>query len=467
MFLLAPKVLAEAEAELFIEDRNGRRMLSRKISSPKQTEVFSFDAAKFPPGKYRMEIRVSSNGRSLGTLRQVLTVAEPMPTEVWIDRNGNLVINGRKVYPIGFMGLGCPLSVFDGSGCNVMHSYALHFRKPDQLRKILDECLQHNIRVMIYPYPRYENARLMKNGITQEQWKKTEEHVRKLRHHPAILGWTIYDEPRSPEWIETLKLLRSRLEEWDPTHPVFGNEDTVSGCISLEGASDVIMLDLYQNPVRGGGNLKPLISIYNSIRQIRRQSNIPSVWNVPQSFVFYPHKTNNRTPTFGEIRCAVYCAAAAGANGILPYQTGNPQNKKGFHYSPDMKIGFLKGVCPELAELSPVLTAETVDGKVSADSPDIRLLVKKYNGKLFIIAVNPFPKSIGPVVLNNVPSGGWKVLSEKRRVKSEAGKLTDHFGKEAVHIYVQDLDFPDRIDLAAIQAEIDRKNRENASVQEK
>ena len=463
-FLLAPKVLAEASAELVVESQNGQRMFSRKIDHPKQTEVFSFDAAAFPPGKYRMEIRVSANRRELGTLRQVLTVAEPMQTEVWIDQDGNLMINGKKIYPVGFMGLGCELSVFDGSGCNVMHSYALHYQKPDQLKKTLDECLRHNIRVMILPYPRFQNAVMMKKGITQEQWRKTGEHVRKFRHHPAILGWSTFDEPRSPEWIDTLKVLRRRLEEWDPTHPVFGNDDSAAGCIGLEGASDVIMLDLYQNPIRGGGNLKPLLSIYNSIEQIRRQSSVPSVWDVPQAFVFYPQKTNNRTPTFGEIRCAVYCAVAAGAKGILPYQTGSPANKKGFHCSPDMKIGYLKGVCPELAELSPALTAETVEGKITADNPDIRILVKKYRGKLFIIAVNPFPKSIGQAVLNGLPDGEWKVLSEKRRIKPKSGKLTDHFGKEAVHIYVQDPDFPDRIDLKQVQSEIDRENRGNSSV---
>lgn len=463
VFLLDPAVLKRSAAELTVKNKAGKVMFTRKINKPAAKVLFSFDAAKYAPGKYTVTITVKEKGRSLGSLTQTLTVAAPMKNEIWIDQNGNLVINAKKVFPIGFMGFGCDISVFNGSGCNVMHSYAIHFQKPDQLRKTLDLFHKHNIRLMILPYPRYENAHLMKKGLTQEQWRKTEEHIRKLRHHPAILGWAIFDEPRSPQWIETLRVLRSKLEEWDPTHPVFGNDDNASGCISLDGASDVIMLDMYQNPIRGGGNLKSLLSIHNSMKQIRRGSAVPAVWNVPQAFVFHPEKTNNRTPTFPEVRCAVYCAITAGANGILPYQTGNPKRKNGMHTSPDMRLGYLKAVCPELAQLGPVLTSETVNGLITANNPDLLLMVKRYKGKLTVIAVNPHPASIGKVVLNNMPPGKWKVLSEKRTVTASGRKLTDNFGKKAVHIYMQDLNYPDRVDLAKIQAQIDEENRKNGT----
>ena len=459
VFLLDSAVLQRSSAELTVKDKNGKLMFSRKINKPASKEVFSFDAEKYAPGKYAVTVSVAENGRSLGAFRQTLTVAEPSKNEVWIDENGNLVINSKKVFPVGFMGFGCDISVFEGSGCNVMHSYAIHFQKPEKLRETLDLFYKNNIRLMILPYPRYENAHLMKKGLTQEQWQKTEEHIRKLRHHPAILGWAIFDEPRSPEWIETLRILRSRLEEWDPTHPVFGNDDTAAGCIGLDGASDVIMLDMYPNPVRGGGNLKSLLSIYNSMKQIRKESAVPAIWNVPQAYVFYPHKTNNRTPTFPEVRCAVYCAVAGGANGILPYQTGNPMRKNGMHTSPDMRLGYLKAVCPELAQLEPVLTAETVNGMISADNSDLILLVKRYKEKLTVIAVNPHPRSLGKVVLNNMPPGKWKVLSEQRTVSTSGSKLTDDFGKKAVHIYMQDLNYPDRIDLKKVQTQIDEENQ--------
>ena len=121
-------------------------MFSRKINKPASKEVFSFDAEKYAPGKYAVTVSVAENGRSLGAFRQTLTVAEPSKNEVWIDENGNLVINSKKVFPVGFMGFGCDISVFEGSGCNVMHSYAIHFQKPEKLRETLDLFYKNNIR---------------------------------------------------------------------------------------------------------------------------------------------------------------------------------------------------------------------------------------------------------------------------------------------------------------------------------
>ena len=48
------------------------------------------------------------------------------------------------------------------------------------------------------------------------------------KEHPALLAWFTFDEPRNPPFIAELKRTYEKLQEWDPAHPVIGNNNTAA-----------------------------------------------------------------------------------------------------------------------------------------------------------------------------------------------------------------------------------------------
>jgi len=307
---------------------------------------------------------------------------------------------------------------------------------------------------------RYKNA---KSAISEKQWMQIHDYVTKISKHPAFLAWYAYDEPRNPDWIAQLKILYRKLHEWDPAHPVIGCDNTPGGCIALaEETTDIIALDLYPNPRRDtDASEKPVINIFHGTKMMFQSIKEKSIWNIPQAFSHEEwNRKGYRSPTFPEIRCFTYSAIVAGVTGILPYKIGsNGKNKRGIFISPDMRIGYLEGICPEISTLSEVLLADETQ-EISVDNPNIKIMVKKYNGRTFLFAVNPSMKKQGKVSFRTKSSSSqWSVLSEDRKVSLSNGTFTDAFDLDAVHIYTDDTAFHTGIDIVQLQKKIDQEKK--------
>ena len=134
--------------------------------------------------------------------------------------------------------------------------------------------------------------------------------------------------------------------------------------------------------------------------------------------------------TFVETRCSVWGSIAAGATGILPFKVGSPEVKyfqrhpnSGIYASPEMHLGWLKVIMPELSNLAPVLTGKTIPvAATPADRVALRVTARRYQGKNFVIAVNTkrvhMPVSI---VWPDKSVKSVRVLGEKRQVKAVNG----------------------------------------------
>ena len=459
---LPAKELEKSSMLVSVTDSSGKKMYSAKREKLRSVEPFSFDAAKFHYGKYQISVTLKNKNKSHKMTRE-LTVVEPYPTEVWLNEKNQLVVNGKATFPLGFMASG-KLDLFISTGCNMAHSYTLNYSPVEKVLKYLDKAEKLNIKVIMPPFPGgsspYEKA---KPAISEKQWMQIHDYVTKIARHPAFFAWYAYDEPRDPVWISRLKMLYSKLAEWDPAHPVLGCNDSPGGCIDLaEDTADIIALDYYPNPKRKTGVYeKPVANIFNGLKKMFQMIKGKSIWNIPQAFSHEESNKNEyRSPTFPEIRCFTYSAIAAGVTGIMPYKIGSDGKKKrGIFISPDMKIGYLKGICPELAALSEVLLADDARS-VSVDNPQIKVLVKNYKGKTFLFAVNPSMKKQGKVTFRTKSSlARWNVLSENRNVSLSDGSFFDDFDADAVHIYTDDLEFKTGIRLCDLQKEIEREKR--------
>lgn len=377
------------------------------------------------------------------------------------------MINGGKFFPRGF--LGCDKDVMPlirEYGYNLIHIYTLNQRDITVIRNFLDKA--HKLGLMVTFYPFYK----MKPGffglgsenssvLPPEGRERIAELVNAVIDHPAFFGWFLYDEPRGAEWCMQLKQVYELLREIDPYHPVLGVDNTPMGCINKKAHCDIHLLDLYPGPRKDNSYHFPLASVYSGMALMDRELIQEGIWYCPQAFdqdSFAERENNFRAPTYQETRCAVYASIVAGATGIVPYKIGEPRIKYFEHYSnsgifasPEMKIGFLDGIGPEIQSLSSVYLSETIKDAVAADCKDIKIMVKKYQGNYFIFAVNLSPEAIKDVVLHNAPaSGRWKVICENRVIN---GTLKDSFAPHDVHVYT-DGDFKDPVDVNEIKKKI-------------
>ena len=167
--------------------------------------------------------------------------------------------------------------------------------------------------------------------------------------------------------------------------------------------------------------------------------------------------------TFVETRCTVWGAIAAGASGILPFKVGSPEVKyfqrhpnSGIYASPEMHLGWLKVIMPELKNLAPVLLSKTV--KVHAmplDRTALRVTAREYKGKYFVVVANMLRKEVEVSV--KWPGKNAKtirVLGEKRQLKTVGGKVTESIKPYEVNIYTDDMSYPEGVDILAVKAQI-------------
>lgn len=465
-FAISAAQRKKSTIQLQVKDAKGKVMYTRTKTGLAAAEQFAIDTKKYPFGKYTMTLELRNGGKILGSIKTPLIVAEPTVTEVWLNKKRQVVINGKTVFPRGFMGAGA-IHLLKDVRINVIHNYVLHhsFRKPDRLKKYLDDAHKQGLKVMFYPFNSRNPAFVSKSRITKAGYDAIRKNVMMVRNHPALLGWFTFDEPRNPVWMDELKKLRTFLTELDPTHLVFGNDNGVNGCIALADAADVIMLDVYPRPRKNSGNDRPILGIYNGTLLMDKVLPYNGIWNIPQTFngdCFIKGESPFRAPTFIENRCHVFCAIAGGATGMLPYKIGVPTVKyfqkhsnSGIYESPEMKVGFLEGILPELEALEKVLLSDRLPDAVKSSSADIKTCTFRKDGKYYIIAINPMPKNVGKVTLT-LPGKAvkYQVLGEKRNITAVNGKLTDSFSAKAVHVYTDDLQFKMPVDLAKVQQKI-------------
>ena len=182
-------------------------------------------------------------------------------------------------------------------------------------------------------------------------------------------------------------------------------------------------------------------------------------WFCPEAFK--PPHGGYRSLTYREIRCLVFGSLVNGATGMVPYKIGDPRTKyfhnqknNGIFETPDMHLGYLKGIGPELKALEPVLL-EPERLTVETGSKYIIAMRKRHNGREFIFAVNTMPDELkADFSGGDLPDGEYRVLGENRTVTVRDGKLNDSFTGYMTHIYTNDDSFTSLVDISALEAEI-------------
>ncbi len=436
-------------------------------------------------GKVTVTFRLRRQNETVATAEKTITVLPPQKgTEAYVDTRRQVVINGRPTFLRGFYGCslanpdeGREIPLLRKAGCNVAHSYVLNTEDLDTVRQRLDWARQGGLWVMLYPYPHMSATTAgLKVGektyltLTEDVRTHIIDFVNALKDHPALLGWFLFDEPRNAEYARTLKEINELLHEIDPAHLTFGNDNDGTGCVKLRDCADVLMPDIYPGPVKGSDVVRTSIgAIYNQVFDVTRKCPDNAVCFTPQSFdydSFAERPNSHRGPTFRETRATVFATIAAGSRaGMIPYKIGNPEVKYGQQHansgifcSPEMKLGFLEGVMPEMAALEAVLLAPDAPFPAVCSLKEVKLASRTFahDGQKYtcVFSTNVLPKDLGEAIIIWPNENPVRLLSEAIPLKQNGREIRLPYGKYAVHILTDDPTLVSTISVEALEAQI-------------
>ncbi|MBQ9336509.1 MAG: hypothetical protein IJS14_04340 [Lentisphaeria bacterium] len=467
------KLLDGVKTIFTVTDPSGKVIASNALDSG-PVRTFTADASNWAPGKYSITVKSAGSEALTGTLQETVEVIAPPAAgnTVRLGKAREIYLNGKRFFPRGFLGGDNRKAEFfkelSEAGYNAIHFYTINQMKPETIRFVLDKAQKHNLKVFCYPYYRCKVSTTgfrpvyLKKGsprLPEQAWKEMREWVAKIKDHPAFLGWYLCDEPKGVEFYAELRRVYQMLKEVDPHHPVISLDMTADGCISKrEGYADLHILDMYPHPLTNGGWQRSISSVLYSMKLVSDGVAPQGAWFCPEAFK--PRRAENRSLTYREIRCIVFGAIVNGATGIVPFKIGDPPAKyyrnanSGIFESPDMHLGYLKGIGPELRGMDPVLL-EPERLEVRTGNGHIIAMRKKHEGKEFIFAVNTMPDSIDCTLTGpGLADGKYRVLGENRTVEVRNGRLEDSFVGYMTHFYTNDAGYPAPVDIAALEAEI-------------
>lgn len=433
------------------------------------------------PGKVAITLNLQQADKIIFSCgKEISILPASQGNEVWVDSQRRVVVNGVPVFLRGFYGVYQQnFEDLKACGCNLVQSYGLNSFSKEELLEYFDNLHSHGMKAIMYPYihmgvsPKGLTMGGQLNvALSQEHKQKIIDFVNSIKDHPALLGWYLFDEPRDDKFLNTLHEINLLIHDVDPYHITLGCNDSGSGCLDVQECVDVLIPDIYPAPHRGTEVLgRPIASIFNQVRSIAQKTEANGILYAPQAFDWdcYTERPNNhRSLNFKEIRISVFGNIIAGScSGIIPYTIGNPDIKYGEHNSnsgiycwPDMKIGYLQGIFPDLCALEKVLLSSDAESDIKCDNGDVKHLTKLTTGSdgkshTYVFACNVLPKDIGEATILWPCDAVVRLLGEEMPIKQDGRKIVLPFDKYAVHILTDDPDFQLPTTVEAIQRKID------------
>lgn len=384
---------------------------------------------------------------------------------VTINSDNVLVLNGQKVFPVGFT-LGPPPGAKSPSGKDGLQeladaggtfirtgAYGANWSEAVIARENQWEDAAARAGLHCWVYLR-ELGELSKHDKKKEALLR--EVISTFKDRLGLLAWKGADEP---EWagMKVTPLVRSRqiVRSLDTNHPIViiqAPRGTVKSLQPYNTAGDIIGADVYPVGYPPGTDSLltnkeiSMVGDYTRTMMQVSQGKRP-VWMVLQiawSGVLNEGKTL-RFPTFPEERFMTYEAIIDGARGLV-YFGGNLKEAM----SPeDATLGWnwtfwdrvLRPVVEEVgvhSPLEPALVAPESKLPITvSNAPGLEYCVRQAGPDLYILACKR-EGATSDVEFENLPfsSGEGEVMYESpRKVEVAHGKFSDWFGPFEVHIY--------------------------------
>lgn len=385
--------------------------------------------------------------------------------KVSINSDNVLVINGRKVFPIGFTMAPAPdAKAPDGRpGLQVLAEAGITFfrtgpGKPgwnDAAFEMEQKWEDAAARYGLYCWCYLQNLAYLdgKNPAREANLRRL---INRFKDHPGLGLWKGEDEP---EWgkkkVEPLKRVYDIVHELDPDHPLIlmqAPRGTVESLRPYNVACDITGMDVY--PIGyppGTHSLLPnkelsMVGDYTKMMMEVSGRKIP-VWMVLQiawSGVLKPGKTL-RFPTYAQERFMAFEAIIDGARG-LNFFGGNLTNAM---TPEDAQLGWnwtfwrrvLHPVIEQIGTKSPLAPALVAPGSrlpvTVTGANDVEFCVREAGDDVYILACKREGATV-QVEFAGLPmshSVGEVMYESPRKMEVKDGKFKDWFAPFDVHVY--------------------------------
>jgi hypothetical protein len=401
------------------------------------------------------------------------TSAFSQATKVTVNSDNVLVINDKKIFPIGFT-MAPPIDGKTPDGKDGLQELrdagGTFFRTGPNTPKTwndvyiaeekqwMDAAAKHGM----YCLPWLAKlSNVPKGDAAKEQQLRNV--IRLFKDHPGLGCWKGADEPDwGKEPVENLLNARRIIAEEDPNHPVWivqAPRGTVDSMREYNGTMDITGQDIYPISYPPGiHSLTPnpeisLVGDHTDIMMSVTQGKKP-VWMTLQiawSGVNGEGRTR-RMPTLPQERFMSYQAIIHGARGLI-YFGGNTKPSMS---EEDLKLGWnwrfwnnvLRRIVLEVGDKSPLAPAlvardseipivPKIPGVEFARAKGIETRVREVGDDIFLFACQRNRDTV-QVKFQGVPpvdETGILMFEEPRTVKVENGVFTDWFAPFEVHVY--------------------------------
>jgi len=393
-----------------------------------------------------------------------LVAAPALSAKCIINEDMVFVIDGKKVFPIGFT-MPPPPAGKTPTGKNAideLHDAGATFLRTgvmgtnwdeatfDLQQKWLDAAARNHMFVLF---------NLREASSIDSQNPKNEQLLRKIlerfKDHPALACWKGIDEP---QWgkhpIEPMVNAYKQIKQLDPDHLIWVNHAPRGEVDDLKAYNvtlDITGADIY--PIGyppGTHSLRPnknisMVGDYTRLIMDVAENKRPvcMVLQIAWSGVIKEGKTL-RFPSFAEERFMTYQAIINGSRGLLYFgghipKACTPEDARlGWNWTFWNRV--LRPVIEEIGDKSPLYPALTAPNSmlpIQCTGEGMEFLVREVNDEVFILAAKREGATI-QAKFTGLPASltTADVLYESpRTIEAKNGKFTDWFAPFDVHVY--------------------------------
>lgn len=413
--------------------------------------VMDRPAAPWKAGLHRLFVHIEDVLGNACEARKVFYVGSPVKTpKISLRDDGVTLVDGVPFFPVGIYNVKRheangrdfyrAFADLGKAGFNFANSYR-ESRDPD----FAAAARKHGFRL-------FEDAQRIRSDILDVR-----------RHDPTYLVWYIGDDTADHNTPQMIRDRDENLRAVDGTR-LTCQADYIEAPVIKDryapyvGLTDIFMPELY--PVHGDHDASGCVArVVREMGMIRRNhrscvsARTCAIWPIIQNFKGWT--AWKRYPTPEETTAMSFAALVHGAKGILWYtysSTIPPNPSKGRFdagIADDPKAwNTATNLARRISGLSQVLMSpgDTAARVTVTDGPEkdmfgnvsVSGLVKRHEGKTFLIAVNAVRHPVRAKFTLPDKCSGVTVLWENRQVPCQGNAFEDDFASFGVHVYVWD-----------------------------
>jgi hypothetical protein len=391
-----------------------RTLLTAEARSKGGSVQVALPVGKLPPGRYTLTAGLAGASLSAGfsVIPAIRDRLEPI-RKVEATPAG-LLVNGKPFVPRKLYHAAGTAAV-KAQGYNSVDCWGGDTL--EGVQAMLDEAWRNNVYgygILFHPY--------FYKGIGKGfDLAALERGVEKLKGHPALLLWELYDEPDAGVPVAELEAACRLVRKLDPNHPVLLNFCFPAKFAEYSGPCDIVSVDTYPVPHA------PLTLVPETLDKLRATAGRKPMQIALQGY----GDVKGRMPTPQELRCMAYLSINHGATAFAVYSYSEGKGYPLCLEADPILWSFTRELNREMLLLRDAIVAPVV---AVAAPASLDVTMRRTPTGAVAIAVN----KTGTRVRAAFGAGEFSraaVLFEGREVKAAAGRITDTFEPYAVHVY--------------------------------